>query len=770
MPDPDGAADAVAERLRAALSASGEVAAWEWHTAGKQVIGDAGFATLFGSGAEAAKAGITPGQFFAAIHPQDRDRMRLAIGAMLRGSDVLSRQFRVVSADGAMRWLQARGRAGGAGDAAAFSGVLLDITEQKRLEEQLRIAQTAGGVGTFEHIDGFGTASVSAQFCALLGLHVATDLPLRTINGVVHAGDPPLIDTAVRGEPGGVSRTDFRILRPDTHELRWLTRRGEYLRDAETSGVRFSGVIYDITEAKRVEAQLRVLNDTLESQVADRTRERDRIWRVSQDLLGVADPERRWIGINPAWTSLLGWSEHEIIGRTSEWLEHPDDRRTAAARAGGIARYESRLRRSDGEYRWLSWTAVPEDGMLYCVGRDVTAEKDAQAALASAEEQLRQSQKMEAVGQLTGGLAHDFNNLLTGIAGSLELLHARLQQGRLQELERYITAAQGASKRAAALTHRLLAFSRRQTLEPKPTDVNRLIAGMDDMIRRTMGPEVQVEVVTAGGLWSTLVDPSQLENALLNLCINARDAMPGGGRLVIEPGNRWLDERAAAERDLPPGQYVSLCVSDDGTGMPPEVASRAFDPFFTTKPIGQGTGLGLSMIYGFARQSGGQVRIYSEVGQGTMVCIYLPRHGVAVAESPAGDAPAAAIPRAEPGQTVLVVDDEPTIRMLVTEVLEELGYVAIEAADGAAALAVLRSDIRIDLLVTDVGLPGGVNGRQVADGARAVRPELKVLFMTGYAENAVLSHGHLAPGMHVLTKPFAIDALASRIKLLIAGT
>ncbi|GEP05135.1 hypothetical protein MOX02_31730 [Methylobacterium oxalidis] len=389
------------------------------------------------------------------------------------------------------------------------------------------------------------------------------------------------------------------------------------------------------------------------------------------------------------------------------------------------------------------------------------------AELMRAEEQLRQSQKMEAVGQLTGGIAHDFNNLLTGITGSLELLSTRIAQGRLRDVERYVAAAQGAAKRAAALTHRLLAFSRRQTLDPKATDANRLVVEMEELIRRTIGPAITLEVVAAGGLWPTLVDPNQLENALLNLCINARDAMPEGGRITIETGNRWLDWRSARERDLPIGQFISICVSDTGIGMTPEVVSKAFDPFFTTKPLGQGTGLGLSMIYGFARQSGGQVRIYSELGQGTMVCIYLPRHtgAVPVLEEPAQ--PGEAL-RSAAGETVLIVDDEPSVRMLVTEILEELGYAAIEAADGPAGLKVLQSDARIDLLITDVGLPGGINGRQMVDAARSVRPDLKVLFITGYAENAVIGNGHLEPGMHVMTKPFALEALAARIKELIA--
>ncbi len=385
-----------------------------------------------------------------------------------------------------------------------------------------------------------------------------------------------------------------------------------------------------------------------------------------------------------------------------------------------------------------------------------------------AEEQLRQAQKMEAVGQLTGGLAHDFNNLLTSISGSLELLQTRITQGRIKDIDRYVGAAQSAAKRAAALTQRLLAFSRRQTLDPKTTDVNRLVGGMDELVRRTMGPEITVEFVVAGGLWNTLIDPSQLENALLNLCINARDAMAGGGKLTVETSNCRLDEPAAGERDLPPGQYVTLCVSDDGIGMSPEIVDRVFEPFFTTKPLGQGTGLGLSMIYGFVRQSGGQIRVHSETGQGTTVRLYLPRHRGDVDE-PDGVAALSDAPRAENDEMVLVVDDEPTVRMLVTEVLADLGYVAVEAADGAGGLKVLQSDARIDLLVTDVGLPGGMNGRQMADAARVSRPDLKVLFITGYAENAVLSHGHLEPGMHVLTKPFAMETLASRIKELTVG-
>ncbi len=381
------------------------------------------------------------------------------------------------------------------------------------------------------------------------------------------------------------------------------------------------------------------------------------------------------------------------------------------------------------------------------------------------EGQLRQAQKMEAVGQLTGGIAHDFNNLLAAISGNLQLMARRLSQNRLSGIERYIENATTATQRATSLTQRLLAFSRRQTLDPHPTDVNKLVSGMEDLIRGSVGPDIALEIVGAAGLWTARIDPAQLENAILNLCINARDAMaPGGGRITIETANKWLDDRAAAERELAPGQYLSICVSDTGSGMTPEVIAHAFDPFYTTKPLGQGTGLGLSMVYGFARQSGGQVRIYTELGQGTTMCLYLPRyHGDAEQAHP----PQTALMNHGGDEVVLVIDDEASIRMLILEVLRECGYTAIEAPDGPAGLRIIQSGTRIDLLVTDVGLPGGMNGRQVADAARVVRPDLKILFITGYAENAAIGNGHLEPGMEVMTKPFDMGALSDKIRDLI---
>jgi PAS domain S-box-containing protein len=769
------ALDQAKDRLRATLSTSGVMASWDWSTAERRIIGDARFAALYGLREEEAARGVSPGTFFSIIHPQDQPRIRLAIGGLLLGAEVFSKEYRVVLPGGAIRWVHARGRCYRDDHdlAGHFMGTLVDISDQKRVEERLRIAQTAGGIGTFEYVSGFGTASVSTQFCRLLGLHPADDLPVRTINAVVHPQDPPIIDVSVRPEVGSVSQAEFRITRPDTAELRWLTRRGEFLRDTETSDLRFSGVIYDVTNAKRTEEELRRLNETLEASVAERTADRNRLWLLSAEIILVARFDGTITAVNPAWHAVLGWAEAELIGRDVFELIHPGDRAraregaAALSRGGTLTRFDSRYRHRDGSYRWISWSASSGEGLINAVGRDVTAEREQADALAQAEERLRQSQKMEAVGQLTGGLAHDFNNLLTGIIGSLELLRTRVAQGRLGDVDRYVTAAQGAADRAAALTHRLLAFSRRQTLDPKPIQANRLIAGMEELIRRTVGPAIRVETVLSADLWPTLCDPNQLENALLNLSINARDAMPDGGRLTIETTNSWVDERAARERDMAPGQYSTICVADTGTGMTAEVIARAFDPFFTTKPIGQGTGLGLSMIYGFAKQSGGQVRIWSEVGVGTTMHLYLPRHR-GEAEGEELQPNLACAPRAQRGETVLVVDDEPTVRMLVSEVLGDLGYTAIEAADGTAGLKVLQSDTRIDLLVTDVGLPGGMNGRQVADAGRAVRPGLKVLFITGYAENAVLSHDHLAPGMHVLTKPFPMEALASLIRELIA--
>ena len=499
-----------------------------------------------------------------------------------------------------------------------------------------------------------------------------------------------------------------------------------------------------------------------------------------------------------------------------DWVNriHPDDREATDAAfknavKSGVREYSVRyriIRPSDGEIRWISVKSMIERDVngraLRLVGAhtDVTDEVNAERALRKSEEEarqlagklaelnatleqrveektrereatgvqlkateeaLRQAQKMEAVGQLTGGIAHDFNNLLTGIVGSLDLMRTRLAQGRTESLTRYIDAAMNSAHRAAALTHRLLAFARRQPLVPKSIDANALVISLEDLLRRTIGERLDLVIVVAPDLWGTLCDPNQLESALLNLAINARDAMPDGGKLAIATANAPQETARAEAPVLAPGDYICISVADTGTGMSPEVVARAFDPFFTTKPIGQGTGLGLSMIYGFARQSNGHVSIDSRPGRGTVVKLYLPRHDGVAATDPSAH-PRDLAPVAT-GETVLVVEDEPVVRTVIMEMLLDQGYRVLEAVDGPSGLRALLAEQRIDLLLTDVGLPG-MNGRQLADQAREMRPELKILFITGYAESVVMAEGFLLPGMDMITKPFDLDNLARRVR------
>ncbi|MBV8800777.1 MAG: PAS domain S-box protein [Alphaproteobacteria bacterium] len=547
------------------------------------------------------------------------------------------------------------------------------------------------------------------------------------------------------------------------------------IKDRTGKVIGASKIARDITDKRRAAAlleeqaqRLAALNEELERRVEERTADLRNIQTFyvhSSECHAILsrrpDGRFQYDEVNPATLNLYGMSREQVVGRTTDEVLPPE--RAAELNAHLEASLQantphSYLRKQGDSVVDAVATPIPvEPGQaprVAVTARDISERQ-------SLEEQLRQAQKMEAVGQLTGGLAHDFNNLLQGIIGALDRAQHRIQQGRASEADRFIGAAIESANRAASLTHRLLAFSRRQTLDPRPTDANRLINGMEDLINRTAGPNIAVEVVGAAGLWLTKVDAPQLESAVLNLAINARDAMPEGGKLTIETANKWLDERAAQDHDIPPGQYVSVCVTDTGVGMPPEVVARAFDPFFTTKPIGQGTGLGLSMVYGFVRQSGGQVRIYTEVGKGTTMCLYLPRYFGDAGEI---DAATAHEPDKGFGETVMIVDDEATVRMLVSEVLKENSYRVLEAYDAASAMKVLESGQPVDLLITDVGLPGSMNGRQLADAARVRRPELKVLFITGFAENAAVGNGHLDPGMAILTKPFPMTTLANKVR------
>ena len=381
------------------------------------------------------------------------------------------------------------------------------------------------------------------------------------------------------------------------------------------------------------------------------------------------------------------------------------------------------------------------------------------------EEVLRQSQKMEAVGQLTGGIAHDFNNMLTGIIGSLELLRRRLARGRTEDLDSLIDLGVTSANRAAGLTHRLLAFSRRQSLDSKPVQMNTLVVSMGELLQRSINESIHLEMQLDEQLWVAEADPNQLESALLNLVLNARDAMPDGGKLLVKTSNQHLDTGfTAAHSNLQPGDYIVLSVTDTGYGMPQSTINRAFDPFFTTKPIGQGTGLGLSMIYGFSKQSGGHASIHSEVGKGTTVSLFLPRFSGELVQDTQIDAQHA--PYARDGETVLIVEDDPAVRVLVSAVLSELGYAFVEAGDADSAVPILNSGQRIDLLISDVGLPG-MNGRQLAEIGRQYRPDLKVLFITGYAEHAAVRGGFLDPGMQMITKPFTFDLLTAKVREMI---
>lgn len=582
----------------------------------------------------------------------------------------------------------------------------------------------------------------------------------------------PLVRRALSGESVFVENFLFPTARNSVQERAYFTFSYTPLRNDEGEVQGVLCLAWETTEDVTAQRQMQASYHAMSEEVVARKAERHRTWALSPDLLGIARFDGYMRDVNPAWGKLLGYRRETILTQPFASVIHPDDlpqveSAIEALRHGQkLMRLETRVRALNEQYRWIAWSGVAEGALFHLVGRDITVEKAALRELESAQDALRQAQKMEAVGQLTGGIAHDFNNLLQGIVGSLDLIQKRVAQGRTAELERFVSGAMTSANRASALTHRLLAFSRRQPLNPRSVDPNELVRTMEDLLRRTLGERLAFELVLADDVWRTMCDANQLESAILNLAINARDAMPDGGKLVIETSNAHLDSRyTTGIQDLAPGQYVCISVMDSGTGMSPEVTARAFDPFFTTKPQGQGTGLGLSMIYGFIRQSEGHARIDSEVGKGTTVKLFLPRfRGVdRPAESMDDAAPAGP---AAAGEVVVVIEDEPVVRGLIVEVLADLGYEALEAADGPSGLALLDATSRVDLLVTDIGLPG-LNGRQVADAARVRKPALKVLFMTGYAENAAVAHGFLEPDMQMITKPFAIEALATRVRRMI---
>jgi PAS domain S-box-containing protein len=559
------------------------------------------------------------------------------------------------------------------------------------------------------------------------------------------------------------------------------------LRDVHRRFAKSSGEIVDVLISARVERDgkgeflrsISAMTDITDRLRAEEATRRERQFSAllaesSTDGIVSVDIEFRCTVYNRAMEALSGISRDVVLGNNifdlrPDLADLPGGKAWRAALTGQKTSLHDRpftFPRSGRSGRYdvdFAPLYAPDRTVIgaLCFLRDITERH-------RMEEQLRQAQKMEAVGQLTGGVAHDFNNLLTVVLGSVDVLRRRVAAGEVSrgdgEFQRLVDAVSRAAERGALLTQRLLAFSRRQPLDPVPVEPNRLVAGMSDLLRRTLGEPIAIETILAGGIWRTLVDPNQLENAMLNLAVNARDAMPQGGKLTIETANAFLDEAyARAHEDVVPGQYVLIAVTDAGIGMAKDVADKAFEPFFTTKGVGQGTGLGLSQVYGFVKQSGGHVKIYSEPGEGTTVKIYLPRLIAAEPEpeSAAGLPPVASAPK---GELILVVEDDDDVRAYGISLLQEMGYRVLAAADGPTALRLIAGEPGIRLLFSDVGLPGGFNGRQVADAALQLRPDLKVLFTTGYARNAIVHQGRLDPGVELIVKPFTYAALAAKLR------
>lgn len=685
----------------------------------------------------------------------------------------------------------------GHGQVIGLVGASLDITDRKavetshrEIEERYRLAARATNDAVWDWRMADGHVIWNEALTARFG-HELSETTAQWWLDQIHPDDRARVDESIHAviDHGGEAWTeDYRFRRHDGSYASVLDR-GAVLRGGDGAAIRMIGAMLDLTQQRDAEAALR------------RSEERLRLATEASDI-GFWDVDLiQGVLIWPARTKAMFGISPEVPVSLDDFYAglHPEDYQATrsafemAADPNRRALYDVEYRtigKEDGVLRWISakGRGVFEEGRcvrVVGVAMDVTARKAAETQLqelnerleqrvaeevaqrAQAEDALRQSQKMEAVGQLTGGIAHDFNNMLAVVIGSLDLLQRRL--GDVDpRARRLIAAANEGAQRAAQLTQRLLAFSRQQPLRPVALDANKLVAGMSDLLLHSLGGVVRPETVLAGGLWRIHADPNQLENVILNLAVNARDSMPDGGRLTIETANCHLDERYAMDHlGVPAGQYVMIAVTDTGAGMAPEVVAKAFDPFFTTKDVGRGTGLGLSQVYGFVKQSDGHVKIYSEPGEGTTVKVYLPRFlgSADVVSTPDGDRPPA---RGDVCEVILVVDDEPSVRQFSVDALKELGYGVLEADGADAAIPLIEAHPEIVLLFTDVIMPG-VNGRKLADEARKRRPDLKVLFTTGYTKNAVVHNGVLDPDVKMIGKPFTIDDLASRIRSVLDG-
>ena len=713
-----------------------------------------------------------------AIHAEDVPRVWAAWSEAVGSGQPLDQEMRVRRQDGRYRWVHSRAycRKDESGQPVKWYGSCEDIDEHWQArnalldsEAQFRsLASTMPNQAWLAHGSG-ATYWVNEQVCAYTGQTMKS----LVSSGFRHCVHPDDLQATQKSwehavATAGAYEYEFRMRRADG-QYRWFLARALPLIDEAGTVLRWVGTNTDVQEQKNVLERMAYLNSSLELEMANRTADRDRMWRLSTDIMLVADLAGMIIAVNPAWSKILDRPEVESLGMDFISLVHPDDRMAALQDLSRLAhgaptlRMENRYRRRDGGYRWISWTAVPAQKLIHAIGRDVTDEKEARLALVRSEQALLQAQKLESIGKLTGGVAHDFNNVLQIISGNLQLL--KLTVADSPQAAQRLDSAASAVERGAKLSSQLLAFARRQPLKPLVTDLGHLLRRMHELIRRALGEDIAEETFISDGLWHTLVDPNQMENVLLNMAINARDAMDKGGRLTFTLSNVTLDaEYASLHADVLEGQYVLLTITDTGHGMARDVIDQIFEPFFTTKREGEGTGLGLSMAYGFIRQSAGHIKVHSAPGAGTTFKIYLPRSLEKLAEPP----PGLSGPVLGGSETILVVEDDAPVQHTVVDMLRGLGYEVLHADDGASALALLGTGVAVDLLFTDVVMPGPVSSKELAQQARLLLPELAVLFTSGYTHNAIMQGGRLDPGVELLSKPYQREDLARRIRHLLA--
>ena len=652
----------------------------------------------------------------------------------------------------------------------------------REVEVRARLAIDAARLGMWDYEPQSGTLIWDERCRAMMGIAAETPVDMPLFERLCHPDDRERmreqVARAISGSDAGQFSTTYRVLFEDGR-MRWMETRGQAFFDGERC-TRFVGVLMDITEQQLATQTLRQMNETLGERVQERTRERDRTWELSRDLLAVTHTDMMPVALNPMWEQAFDWPLEQLMEHPLTRLVHPDDlqatlEETARVGRGKVTtRFVNRMRHRDGSYRWLSWSAVADGGRIYSAARDITSEIAAVDKLADANRELRaqiqererveatlqQMQRLEAVGQLTAGVAHDFNNLLTVILTSASFLQNDLQNGApLERSLRRLQYIRESGERGATLTSQLLAFARRQQLAPTAIDLNDTLVNLLSLLKSTLGGSVSIETDTQADIWHALVDPTQIEMIILNLAINARDAMADSGRLTLGTRNVVIDQPAQRAEDPSPGEYVMLSVADTGSGMSEAVLSKAFEPFFTTKEVGKGSGLGLAQVFGFAKQSGGGARIESREGVGTTVKVFLPRTSAPRQPEPAS-APSSGSAESNSQHCILLVDDDHSVREVTVQMLEDLGFTVIAADSGDDALQLLTQGAEVDLLLADFAMPG-MNGGELARAVRVRHPELPVVFVTGYAELCELG----LEGYSIIQKPFREEQLANKLQL-----